>query len=930
MDDGPRLVAAGAERERMTSDRYQQVKQVFLAACDLDPPQVAPFLDQACAADPDLRREVESLLEHHYAATVAHHAPTADPRQTVCRERFPPGKILAGRYRILGPLGRGGMGDVYRADDLMLAQPVALKFLASRRSETPAWLDRYRTEVRLARRVTHVNVLRVYDIVEADGEVFISMEYVDGEDLASLLRRVGRLTGEKVVQIARQLCAGLAAAHDRGVLHRDLKPANIMIDGQGQVRIADFGIASLASQVEASGSLVGTPAYMAPELFDGRSPSVRSDLYALGIVLYEALVGKPPFDGRSLGRREPRETLVPPSAIVPDVDLGLDRIVCQCLAQDPQRRPDSAHAVAMALPGASPLAEAMARGETPSPSMIAAAEAKWSLPASAAVAALAAAAVALLVVLLLADKTFLLPQVGLAKPPQVLADRAEQIVAALAGATDARQRDMGFAVDRGFLESELPGQQRRQVPPDLGDLRPPAVYFWYRIGRPPITVPTLLNEPVPTRSLAPSPDAISLHLDGQGRLVRYLAAAEPGAGDSPPAAVDWGPVFELAGLRLADFRPARPAQFPPAYADALAAWEETSPETPGLRMHVEAGSAGGRVVYFNIVPPWERHLSKDLADEAPTRLHWGLPVVRWLVYVLGMLGGGLLAWRNIEAGRGDLRGASKLAAFVLLVGLLDWLFGDTHSASLLGEAASLYLWVARATLTAAVAWVCYIAVEPYVRRYWPDIMITWTRLLRMQLRDPLVGRDVLVGVLCGVLLVLLMQLDLLLPSWLGGPAPTPKLPGMFHDLDAVLGLRYKLSIVVAAIMTSITVGLILMLLMLVVRRAIRPAWLAALGSWLLIAVLHLATSGSDVSFPWVLAAIFSAVAMLLYTQVGLVAMLASLFVSSLLVNSPVTTQFGAWYAPSGTFAVAFVLALLVWASVTARAGRPVFASLDRR
>ena len=127
---------------------------------------------------------------------------------------------------------------------------MALKFLARGRAEDPDWLRRYQNEVRLARKVTHPNVLRVYDIVEADGEVFISMEYVDGEDLASLLRRVGRLTGDKALEIARQLCAGLGAAHDQGVLHRDLKPANVMIDGHGQVRIADFGIAALASQAE--------------------------------------------------------------------------------------------------------------------------------------------------------------------------------------------------------------------------------------------------------------------------------------------------------------------------------------------------------------------------------------------------------------------------------------------------------------------------------------------------------------------------------------------------------------------------------------------------------------------------------------------------------------------------------------------------------
>ena len=150
--------------------------------------------------------------------------------------------MLAERYRIIGLLGQGGMGEVYRANDLKLGQPVALKFLpaATTRSDL---LARFHAEVRIARQVSHPNVCRVYDIGEVDGSTFLSMEYVDGEDLRSLLRRIGRLPGDKALEIARRLCAGLAAAHDKGVLHRDLKPANIMIDGRGQVLITDFGLA---------------------------------------------------------------------------------------------------------------------------------------------------------------------------------------------------------------------------------------------------------------------------------------------------------------------------------------------------------------------------------------------------------------------------------------------------------------------------------------------------------------------------------------------------------------------------------------------------------------------------------------------------------------------------------------------------------------
>ena len=157
--------------------------------------------------------------------------------------RFAPGTLLAGRFRIVAPLGRGGMGEVYRADDLKLGQTVALKFLPDelmRDAGAPRAVPQ-----RGARRapISHRNVCRVYDIGDADGRPFLTMEYVDGEDLASLLRRIGRLPQDKAIEVARQICAGLAAAHERGVLHRDLKPANVMIDGEGRVRLTDFGLA---------------------------------------------------------------------------------------------------------------------------------------------------------------------------------------------------------------------------------------------------------------------------------------------------------------------------------------------------------------------------------------------------------------------------------------------------------------------------------------------------------------------------------------------------------------------------------------------------------------------------------------------------------------------------------------------------------------
>src|SRR6266567_2970563 len=214
--------------------------------------------------------------------------------------RFLPGTLLAGRYRIIGLLGRGGMGEVYRASDLTLGQAVALKFLPEGAIEDEQTLERFHGEVRVARLVSHPNVCRVYDIGEVEGMPYISMEYVDGEDLASLLLRIGRLPSDKAIETARKLCAGLAAAHDRGVIHRDLKPQNIMMNKRGEVVIMDFGLAAIADQLSGAEARNGTPAYMSPEQLKGSAVTVRSDIYALGLVLYELFTGKRPFEAKTV------------------------------------------------------------------------------------------------------------------------------------------------------------------------------------------------------------------------------------------------------------------------------------------------------------------------------------------------------------------------------------------------------------------------------------------------------------------------------------------------------------------------------------------------------------------------------------------------------------------------------------------------------
>jgi serine/threonine protein kinase len=346
--------------------------------------------------------------------------------------RFVVGTLLAGRYRILGLLGRGGMGEVYRATDLMVGQSVALKFLPAEASSDHRLLERFHGEVRVARQVSHPNVCRVYDIGQIDGMPFISMEYVDGEDLQSLLTRIGRLPSDKALETARKLCAGLAAAHDRGVIHRDLKPQNIMMNKRGEVVIMDFGLAAVAAQLTGQESRNGTPAYMSPEQLKGSEVTQRSDIYALGLVLYELFTGKRPYvakNARQLLDLQESAQLTSMTSIASDVDPAVEKVIRRCLDPDPAKRPASPLSVAAALPGGDPLAEALAAGEMPSPELVAASgkteglDKKYSMPM------LAVTVACLVSVIPIHNQTSAVLHAPMDIPPDALRIKAREIAA---------------------------------------------------------------------------------------------------------------------------------------------------------------------------------------------------------------------------------------------------------------------------------------------------------------------------------------------------------------------------------------------------------------------------------------------------------------------------------------------------------------------
>ena len=828
---------------------------------------------------------------------------------------FTPGTILAGRYRIIGLLGRGGMGEVYRADDLKLGQPVALKFLPDRLSRDPALLDRFFAEVRLARQVAHPGVCRVYDAGEADGSHFLTMEYVDGEDLASLLRRIGRLPQDKALEISRQLCVGLAAAHDRGILHRDLKPANVMVDGRGRARIMDFGLAVAADGGDRS--FGGTLAYMAPEQFRGEGASVRSDLYALGLVLYELHTGRQAFDASSLmeyGRKHAEDTPTEPSALVKEMDAAVERVILRCIEKDPRQRPSSAAQIAAALPGGDPLAAALAAGETPSPEMVAAAgergaispeTARWLLLALFAAVALAVVSV---------PRATIGELVALDKPPDALRERARDILHSV-GIEKPVDSSAWFATDRAFLN------WTRKHGGLSGDLSRDAVAFVYRQS-PTSLVPWLsVTGPFPSpvvTSTNPAPVApgmAEVGVDPRGRLVRLdVVPPEFRAEAIPPSPTDWSALFREAGLDIGRFTPVPPRWSPRGYATERAAWEGPHPERPGVTMRVEAASYAGRPVSFRWLGPW----TEPLAASTASLTSMNGELVFECILFLCLLGGAILVRRNLRSGRSDRRGALRLAAAIGALTMVMWILGGHHVRN--PDEGWLFLEaLSNAAGTGLIYWILYVALEPFARRRWPEMLISWQRALSGRWRDPLVGRDALIGTVVGTFVFLLIgPARVLIPPKLGATGTLPY--GL--DADAPINAATTIAWLLNGGVTAVYLILGIVFLLILVRRLVRVGWLAGL----LVAVLF-TINYSDLSLG--VAAFVPAligVAAIVFTTVrfGVLAGVAAYVSLNVASYGWHTADPSSWLLYAAVIAVALIAALAGWGAKTALAGRPLF------
>jgi serine/threonine-protein kinase len=811
------------------------------------------------------------------------------------------------------------MGEVYRADDLKLGQPVALKFLPDHLLSDGAALARFHREVRVARQVSHRNVCRVYDIGDTDGRQFLTMEYIKGEELSSLLRRIGILPIDKSIQLARQICAGLNAAHDAGVLHRDLKPANIMIDADGNARILDFGLAGLSEELPESELAAGTPAYMAPEQLEGKEQTARTDIYSLGLVLYELFTNKKAFEGKTLAEliklRRNNTAPTPLSSLVKDFDPVIERVIERCLQTDPALRPSSVLQVAAALPGGDPIAAALAAGETPSPEMVAAAPKHGILSPVVAGSLLAAFLLLLSLGSWLTKYTAVYRLAPFGDSPEVLRARARDVVKSLGYTEPAVDYADDFVLQRDYLEYIANNDSSPQRWSRMQNIAPGPYRYWYRQS--PRYFETIARIEVNKPALDVSGMA-SLYLDVNGRLHWFLGVPpQRDPQTSERVSMDWSIPFHAAGLDLRNFQSVTSTWVPLHAYDERAAWDSIDATQPNQKIHIEAAAYNGRLVYFDTVYPWDQSARQVEPSES-----WRDKVLIAMLIVISLLalfGSVVLARRNLHLGRGDRRGAMRVAVVFFLVRMLVWAFTEHHN-GVVGREFDLFLThLAFAVFFAAFLWVLYVALEPFVRKKWPGWIISWSRLLGGDYRDPLVGRDVLIGSVVGASMIAISGVSRLVPNLIGQATPVTITPA-----TEMIDTGRFFSRFAEQLSAGLFLAFICMFLMLLFVALLRREILSLIALGVLITIMTMLISNASlIMLP------FSAGSALLTVfalrRYGLLALSAAFFVAHLFVFFPITTDFTAWYAGDFTVALVICVLLAIYAAYTSVGGAKVFA-----
>ena len=584
-------------------------------------------------------------------------------------------------------------------------------------------------------------------------------------------------------------------------------------------------------------------------------------------------------------------------------------MIRRCLAEDAARRPASALQVAAALPGGDPLAAALAAGETPSPGMVAAAGDTEGIPLRTAGICLAWILVGLVVIVILGAKANVLQQTPFPNSPEILAQKAREMIQSLGYAEASVDRAYEFSIDTAYqahMEKQgKPAASREQ----LAKGQPPLIHFWYRQSPQPLVVSSPFGyvspeDPAPTVS-----GMVGMNLDPLGRLLQ-LDAVPPQVEKNPRPSVpfDWKDLFKAAGLDPTRFTSTEPQWISLAPFDARSAWTGSYASAPEIPMRIEAASWRGKPVFFRLIGPWSMPERMQQSAGVPT----GFLVLLLVVLALGAF----LAWRNFRAKRGDIRGANRVAVFIFTGAWLSHLL-TAHPVAALSQAGGLVILGALdATVPAATTWALYLAFEPYVRRRWPQSMITWSRVLSGGLRDPLVGGHLLFGVALGIGLALLNLGDRLALEHYG------TISFIRANLLSYLDARGVTNSLLGRLISAFLIGMLLTFVLMLLRVLLRRQWLAAaafvlLGASAAFGDVHpVIRAVGEISF-------FTLFAATLLRFGGLLPTIVCLFVGNTLGGFPVA-DFSTWYGSTTILVLVVILALTAYAFHTAVGGRSLF------
>jgi serine/threonine-protein kinase len=696
--------------------------------------------------------------------------------------------------------------------------------------------------------------------------------------------------------MARDICEGLAAAHERGVIHRDLKPGNVLIDGRGRARITDFGLA-VGEQAGTPHAEAGTPAYMAPEQLTGGSASLQSDVYALGLILYEVFTGRRTFDVSSaveLVRRQSAADFLRPTALVRDIDPIIERVIVRCLDPRPERRPQSVAEIVSELPGRDALSAAVAAGETPSPAMVAAAAERGDLPVIAA-ASLLAVIVALLALFAgLTSRTMLYRLLPVLKSPEVLEEKAREIIASTGQSAPRADSDFHFYVDR----DERAYRQSHHID------RPSAtsMLFLYRQSPRPMVSQNLERRVVTDDPPLNVSGMADVTLDASGRLVELIIV--PGqvhASDAAPRDAGWSALLAAAAIGGVP-QPAASRWAAPVDSDRKRAWIVGD-------TRIEAASYDGKPVWFAVIHPWTR---ADRMIAAPSSAMSRTATAVGIFFLIALpIVAILLALRNIRRGRIDRRAALRFSTFIFIAVFSAALFRTHHVGAFVFEWMLGSRLIVDSVFWAAISWIAYVAIEPLVRRRWPRVLIGWSRLLQGRVKDPIVGRDLLIGVIGGAIMAIVWQLAALMPGAEALQMTSTPLSGLRHVAFFILfGLAEA---------TLRAIGAVTLLLALhTVVRDLRIAF--ALALFLLAASFIDDTTGPFAARA-AYAAIAAAIVLVTMYRLGLLALSALAFTALVLRNLPITIDPSAWYFGRSALALTLVAAIAAYGFVVSLGGK---------